>query len=243
MYYIKHNILMEKIYNIIAEDFSKTRCYTWKCLKIFGKKIIKDDDIQNKTLIDIGCGNGRNLDYIVLENIIKKNNIYSIDGCQKFVKMVKDKGYNCNECLIQEMKNVDNNTYDYLICIAVIHHLRTDEERFNAIIDCWNLVKKGGKAMFTTWAFEQNYIYKDKEIVINTKRPKKLELGDNIVVWKGNKLLEKDNTKYNSIVNRYYYIFNEETWKNLWKSFELLFPEVNIEIIYEEQNWITYVSS
>jgi SAM-dependent methyltransferase len=235
---------MEEIYNIIADDFNKTRCYTWKCLKIFGKKIIKDDDIQNKTLIEIGCGNGRNLDYIVLENIIKKNNIYSIDGCQNFVKMVKDKGYNCYECLIQEMKNIDNNTYDYLICIAVIHHLKTYEERFNAIVDCWNLVKKGGRAMFTTWAFEQNYIYKDKdeEIVINTKRPKKLDLGDNIVVWKGNKLLEKDNTKYYNIVNRYYYIFNEETWKKLWKSFELLFPELNIEIIYEEQNWITYVS-
>ena len=132
----------------------------------------------------------------------------------------------------------------------IIHHLKTDEERFNAIVDCWNLVKKGGKAMFTTWAFEQNYIYKDedKEIVINTKRPKKLELGDNIVVWKSNKISEKykiledSNTKYNNIVNRYYYIFNEETWRKLWKSFELLFPEVNIEIIYEEQNWITYVS-
>jgi 2-polyprenyl-3-methyl-5-hydroxy-6-metoxy-1,4-benzoquinol methylase len=241
MYYIKY-ILMNDIYNIIAEDFNKTRCYVWKCLKIFGKKIIKDDDIQNKTLIEIGCGNGRNLDYIVLENIIKKNNIYSIDGCQKFVEMIKNKGYNCNECLIQEIKNKDNNTYDYLICIAVIHHLKTDEERFNAIVDCWNLVKKGGKAMFTTWAFEQNYIYKDKdkdkEIIINTKRPKKLELGDNIVAWKSNKISEK----YNDI-NRYYYIFNEEKWKKLWNCFELLFPEVNIEIIYEEQNWITYVNS
>jgi len=216
-------------YNIIANDFSKTRAYVWNCIKLFINNCEKD-----KTIIEIGCGNGRNLDY-ALQKGFNKQNIYAMDACEEFIEIVKKK-YNSTIGLIQNINDIYlHKKYDYLLCVAVIHHLKTDEERFNAIVDCYNLINSGGSGIFTTWSYETNFTLSNGDKLI-TKKPKTFEKGDNIVGWNIN-----GRKKTSPIAERYYYIYTEHKWYELWQKFIKLFPLAKISISWEEQNWITIV--
>ena len=266
---------MSSCYDIIANDFSKTRAYTWKCVKNFidnmtindcsvdGQGI--DDRViegrgQEGRVIEVGCGNGKNIDYL-FKHGYSKDAIYSLDSCQLFVNMVKNKGYNC--CL-ELAQNIDKlypiNHFNYLLCIAVIHHMDKEEERINTIIKCIQLLKKGGRALFTVWAFEQSYTDECGTLFTTSKPRTFIKAGDNIVSWNRNRNRNRnkdmnensnDTTQINhknkkAIADRYYYIYTYEEWSLLWKNVEsqlqLHGHNINIKIYYEEQNWITDVT-
>ena len=264
---------MSSCYDIIANDFSKTRAYTWKCVKNFidnmtindcsvdGQGI--DDRViegrgQEGRVIEVGCGNGKNIDYL-FKHGYSKDAIYSLDSCQLFVNMVKNKGYNC--CL-ELAQNIDKlypiNHFNYLLCIAVIHHMDKEEERINTIIKCIQLLKKGGRALFTVWAFEQSYTDECGTLFTTSKPRTFIKAGDNIVSWNRNRNRNKDRnensedtTQINhknkkAIADRYYYIYTYEEWSLLWKNvdtqLQLHGHNINIKIYYEEQNWITDVT-
>ena len=65
-------------YSEISLEFSTTRAYVWKCVKDFCNLI---DDSEEKNIIEIGCGNGKNIQYI---NSKKKVNIIGVDNCQYY---------------------------------------------------------------------------------------------------------------------------------------------------------------
>ena len=263
---------MSSCYDIIANDFSKTRAYTWKCVKNFIDNMTINDcgvDDQGQEgqgiesrVIEVGCGNGKNIDYL-FKHGYSKVSIYSLDSCQLFVNMVKNKGYNC--CL-ELAQNIDKlypiNHFNYLLCIAVIHHIDTEEERINTITKCIKLLKKGGRALFTVWGFEQSYTDEYGTLFTTSKPRTFIKAGDNIVSWNRNKNKNKDNDKDNdkdsedttqinhknkkAIADRYYYIYTYEEWSLLWKNvicwLQLHGHNINIKIYYEEQNWITDVT-
>lgn len=252
---------MSSCYDIIANDFSKTRAYIWKCVKNFiDNMTINDGGIddqgqgkgQEGRVIEVGCGNGKNIDYL-FKHGYSKDAIYSLDSCQLFVNMVKNKGYNC--CL-ELAQNIDKlypvNHFNYLLCIAVIHHIDKEEERINTITKCIQLLKKGGRALFTTWAFEQSYT-DDHGTLFTTSKPRTfIKAGDNIVSWNKNKdRNSNDTTQINhknkkAIADRYYYIYTYEEWSLLWKNVVFWLQvhgyDVNVKISYEEQNWIADVT-
>jgi 2-polyprenyl-3-methyl-5-hydroxy-6-metoxy-1,4-benzoquinol methylase len=242
---------MSSCYDIIANDFSKTRAYVWNCVKQFIDNIHLD---ASTTIMEVGCGNGKNLDYLSKHGFTK-DAIHSLDSCQVFVNMVRNKGYNCSLELAQ---NIDilypSNYFDYLLCIAVIHHLPTEEERIDTITKCITLLKKGGHALFTTWAFEQSFT-DSCGTVFTTSKPRTFpNAGDNIVSWNKNKIddgaINQINHKNKKVVaDRYYYIYTYEKWCLLWENVKSRLQmidnnlDIRITIGYEEQNWVANVSS
>lgn len=48
------------------------------------------------------------------------------------------------------------NSIDAILCIAVIHHLSTDERRLQAIPEIISVLQIGGQALIYVWAKEQN---------------------------------------------------------------------------------------
>lgn len=249
---------MSSCYDIIANDFSKTRAYVWKCVRNFIDDIHLD---ASTTVMEVGCGNGKNLDYL-FKHGFTKDAIHSLDSCQVFVNMVRNKGYNCSLELAQNIDRIypyQSNHFDYLLCIAVIHHLPTKEERIDTITKCITLLKKGGRALFTTWAFEQSYT-DDCGTVFTTSKPRSFpNAGDNIVSWNKNK--NNNNNKINDgakdinhkqninhknkkvVADRYYYIYTYEEWCLLWENVKSRLQmidnnlDISIKIGYEEQNW------
>jgi SAM-dependent methyltransferase len=248
---------MSSCYDIIANDFSKTRAYVWKCVKHFidGTNV----DSEDIRVIEVGCGNGKNLDYLSKHGFTK-DAIYSLDSCQLFVNMVRNKGYNCSLELAQNIDRLyPSNRFDYLLCIAVIHHLPTEEERIDTITKCITLLKKGGRALFTTWAFEQSFT-DNCGTVFTTSKPRSFpNVGDNIVSWNKNKNKNKNkidsdgdgaiNHKNKKVVaDRYYYIYTYEKWCLLWENVKLRLQmidnnqDINVKTWYEEQNWVANVN-
>ena len=243
---------MSSCYDIIANDFSKTRAYVWKCVKQFIDNIHLD---ASTTVMEVGCGNGKNLDYL-FKHGFTKDAIHSLDSCQVFVNMVRNKGYNCSLELAQNIDRIyPSNHFDYLLCIAVIHHLPTEEERIDTITKCITLLKKGGRALFTTWAFEQSYT-DSCGTVFTTSKPRTFpNAGDNIVSWNKNKIDDgtKDTVQINRknkkvVADRYYYIYTYEKWCLLWENVKLRLQmidnnlDINVIIGYEEQNWVASVT-
>ena len=195
------DIHVKNVYNIIASEFDNTRYRPWTCVESFLDNIPK-----GSTIGDIGCGNGKNMLY-------RKDCLnYGCDFSEGLVNICLEKKLNvvCGDILNIPFKD---NTFDYTICIAVIHHLSTEEKRKNAIKELQRVTKKGGKILVLVWALEQE---KDSK--------RKFSKQDNFVDWKDKKKV--------ILGKRYYYVFKQNELESLIEDKD------NIEnSFYEKGNW------
>lgn len=172
--------LVEDFYNNNAERFSDTRFCLWDVVNNFGKKFNKND-----LVCDAGCGNGKNIKYFN-----NKCNMIGFDKCEKLVEICKRNKFNVTYGDI--LKTIYNDkTFNYIICIAVIHHLNSEEKHIDAINELLRILKINGELLFTLWAYESD-IYSKK---------KNFKKGDNYINF--------DKTK------RYYYIYDENMLINM----------------------------
>jgi ubiquinone/menaquinone biosynthesis C-methylase UbiE len=51
----------------------------------------------------------------------------------------------------------NNNSFDYILCIAVIHHLATYERKLQALKEIKRLLKKDCKALISVWGTQEKY--------------------------------------------------------------------------------------
>lgn len=134
---------IQDVYNQIAHSFDKTRFSIWKGVREFLDSLPVDS-----LLGDIGCGNGKNMLY--RQDIFVKG----YDSCDKFVTICKDKGLNVTNGDVRSLK-IRDEEYDNVICIAVIHHLKTKEERIKGLSELLRITKKRGQVLVYVWAWEQ----------------------------------------------------------------------------------------
>lgn len=139
------NTDVKTTYNTIADEFSRTRYTIWDAVKVF-----LDNIKPHTVLADIGCGNGKNMLY--------RKDITNIgmDICENFVKICREeRNLSVTHGSILNVP-FDSNIADNTICIAVIHHLKTIEERILAISELIRITKPGGHIMIYVWCFEQD---------------------------------------------------------------------------------------
>lgn len=176
---------VKDIYEQIAPQFNNTRQYRWSWVNEF-LNTLEDNSI----VLDLGCGNGRNMQHNNL-------NFIGIDNCKNFIDICKEKNLNVINSNILTIP-LQEQIADAIICIAVFHHLSTEENRLNALLEMKRLIKPNGKILLSVWSFEQ---------------PKKInrtfnEYGNNIVLWNNNQ---------GKIYERYYYIFKIDEILELFK--------------------------
>ena len=122
-----------------------------------------------KSFADIGCGNGKNMLYR------KDCTNIGCDFSENLVKICLEKNLNVISGDILNIPFKDN-TFDYTICIAVIHHLSTNEKRKKAISELLRVTKPNGKILILVWALEQE-----------PDSRRKFTEQDNMVNWKDKK--------------------------------------------------------
>jgi alkylated DNA repair protein alkB family protein 8 len=183
---------VKNVYNKIAKEFSNTRYRPWTCVEKFLNNIE-----SNSIIADIGCGNGKNMNYR------KDCNFYGCDFSYELVQICLKKKLNVIEGDILNIPYKDNFS-DYTICIAVIHHLSTKEMRLKAIEELVRITKSSGEIFILCWAMKQDTDSKRKF----TEQENYIDFCD-----KSKKILGK----------RYYYIFqNQELESLLPKNVEII---------------------
>lgn len=196
-------------YDQISKEFAVTRAYVWQCVKDFSKLITNKESL----ILEIGCGNGKNIEYITKNCECK---MIGVDTCQNFVDMCKAKQFETYNNNILDLQFSDF-TFDYMLCIAVFHHLLSEDTQISAMNEILRIMKPNSIGIITCWSVEQP---EDSKFKFNE--------GINVVLWKGRYELNKI---------RYYYVYSEDMFRKFFDKFS------NIEImkIYNEVgNWIIF---
>ena len=181
----------KKVWDEIAEGWSDWRQAPFPEVKKFIEENVRDPG----AVLDIGCGNGRNLIPFAQRGF----KCYGIDFSPKMIKLAREfferKKLSANFKVANAVKiPFKSEFFDYCISTAVIHHLQTDKERREALLGIRRVLKEGGKALLMVWnkygIGNWNLMLKPKETYIPWRRKGK-------TYW------------------RYYYLFNFFEFKRL----------------------------
>jgi len=192
----------EQAFDEIADEWNEYRKHPSHALPLLLEHVA-----EAESAVDAGCGNCRNA--IALAE--KFGKVFAFDASKKMVESafaaVKAKKLEhkiiVSRGKIQEMP-LDDSFVDAAFLIAVLHHLKTPEERLAALKEAFRVLKPGGRLLLTVW----------------NKRPG-LEKNEALVAWR-----KKDG----SVVQRYYYFFSEKELKQLaenagFKSIEFFYEK------------------
>jgi SAM-dependent methyltransferase len=197
-----------EVYNNISKDFDKTRFSVWRGVREFLDTLPTDS-----SLCEAGCGNGKNLLY--RSDLVVKGYDLSIE----MVKICQDKGLDVEEGDITKLKD-DNDSFNNVISVAVIHHLPTRELRIKAISELLRIVKTDGKVLITVWAYEQSN---------NSRR--KFDIGDNLVPFLNSK---------GENIYRFYHVYIEGELESEINDVKHLYKDV--KVYWELGNWCVIIT-
>lgn len=180
--------LLEKVkndYDAISDEFDITRKREWKEFEIFLADI-KD----GQHIADIGCGNGRFLEFL---NKHKKIEYIGIDNSKNLIKKAKETyGDHFKEGDMLEIP-LANESQDVVVAIASFHHLPNEKLRKKTLKEFARILKPKGTLLLTAWNLYQGkydkYFEKDSQ--------------DTYIPWG------------KSGINRYYYAFKPAELKSL----------------------------
>ncbi len=176
------------IWNSLAEQWDRFRS------KPFPKTIFYlSKNWEKGKILDVGCGNGRNLIPFAEKNFTCEGVDFSIEmlnhAKSKFKKLNLKSKFQVANMIDLPFKD---NSFDYLICIASFHHLNKIDQQ-KTLLEFKRILKPNGKIYITTWnKLQLKFLFKNKEVFIP---------------WK-----IKDQS-----YQRYYYLFNYFELKKLLK--------------------------
>ncbi|GAA5795878.1 S-adenosyl-L-methionine-dependent methyltransferase [Helicostylum pulchrum] len=194
---------VHEVYEVIATHFSDTRYKPWPVVEDFLNGL-KPGSLG----ADVGCGNGK---YIgVNPNVL----VLGSDRSSNLIKIVHDRGF---EGMVADGLNLPyrDNSFDFAISIAVIHHFASPERRLQAIKDLFKIVKPGGRVLVFVWALEQTKF---------SKRNFEPGQQDVFVPWKltpkkGQTEIKEKEEDF-PVYNRYYHLFKKGELDDLFEQVE-----------------------
>ena len=198
-------------YNSISRQFDSSRFCKWP-------EVIRFlDSIPAGALIaDIGCGNGKYLDYRGQDCIM-----FACDTSTCLLQIAEEKHPNCLSFSLGSVIALPykSDFFDAVIHIAVLHHISTHERRISALRELLRIVRSGGRVCISVWADEQTK--KDKwQRIDNTDT-------DYMIPF------DKRNGE---VIMRYYHLFTQADFRGLL--FTVL-NEVDIErFVFDKENWV-----
>lgn len=211
--------LVKKNYEDVAEEFDITRQKEpWQGLVELAK-IVEDEN----SVLDVGSGNGRLVRLFGGKTI----NYLGVDSSSSMVELAKANfpGYSFLTGDILELGQIKKINFDYVFCIAVLHHLPGADLQIAALKQLKNKVGADGKIIISVWNMWAQKKYRSliiKYYLLKLVGKNKMDLGDIIFSWK-NSLGEK-------LSERYYHAFTKCQLKKIAKAAGL-----QIEKLYKDK--------
>ncbi len=139
-----------KTYDEISKEFSDTRSFAGKEFEPFREYLR-----PGQTIMDLGCGNGRLLQYLEKEASAWHQKTFSYHGVDSSKNLLSEarKKYPNRTFQIGDMTKIPakDNSIDVLFCIRAFHHLPDRETRLIALKEIKRVVKPHGILILTVW--------------------------------------------------------------------------------------------
>ena len=130
-------------YDTVATHFSHTRHSPWPRVEAYVRSLR-----AGVSVLDVGCGNGK---YMGVNSSVR---MVGCDISERLVGICRQKGYAAEVGDCQQLRWGEAE-FDCVICVALMHHLSSDERRLQALSEMVRVLRVGGELLVTAWAQEQ----------------------------------------------------------------------------------------
>lgn len=183
-------------YNLISQEFSRTRKYNWEELNYF-----KGFVDQGQKVLDLGCGNGR------LYELLRDKGIdyYGTDVSEELIGIARA-SYPEGKFKGSDPLKIpfESAFFDAVFCIAVFHHIPSKEFRIEFLEECKRVLKPGGFLIITAWNLYQKktgWRLLLKHSALKLLGQSKLDFKDILFPWK--------DSSGKPLTERYYHLFTK----------------------------------
>jgi SAM-dependent methyltransferase len=191
-------------YEEIAESFDETREKPiWPPLLEILKGVSKGERV-----LDVGCGNGRIFKALSGQGV----EYFGVDQSCALIKICQEKysGQSFVVADIADLGVISKYDFNWVFCVAVLHHLPGFDSRLNALKQLKNKLGEDGKIVLTVWNMWSEDKFKKmiwKFFLLKLMRRNQMDFGDVLFDWKRNGMTSK----------RYYHAFRAGELKRLAK--------------------------
>jgi tRNA (uracil-5-)-methyltransferase TRM9 len=165
-------------YNLIAEDFSRTRFKIWPELEI----VLSRHFSPEGKVLDLGCGNGRFFEYFKNKDI----EYFGVDGSDKLISIAQKiyPGVNFQAADALTLPFPEG-FFDRILSIAVFHHIPSQELRIKFLEESKRVLKPGGILLLTVWNFKEakEFVLLLKSFLMKLLGLSKMDFGDFLEPW------------------------------------------------------------
>ena len=146
------------VYNKIAESWYNIRHWS-----IFNEELDKMSKEWDGKLLNIGCAHGA--DFVPFNS--DKFQLFGIDSSSELIllskKFAAKNGIIFHNCVADmRLLPFSDSSFDYVICMASLHHLLKRKERIQALKEMKRVVRKG--VFLTVWDIENKDLPNEKII-------------------------------------------------------------------------------
>jgi len=201
-----------KFYDQFAGSFSATRHQVQP-----GVHQLVHQMIQSETILDVGCGNGTLARMLAAEDF--QGSYLGLDMSEGLLTSAKDLFEHPSKGTFNFMPidladpnwhhSLLGNSYDWLACFAVLHHIPGEELRAQTARNFASLVSITGQVALSVWQWQNSPRLKKRVVPWSTVNidPEDLDEGDILLDWRAGK----------TIGYRYVHTFSEDSLSILAK--------------------------
>jgi 2-polyprenyl-3-methyl-5-hydroxy-6-metoxy-1,4-benzoquinol methylase len=226
---------VKNTYNEIADHFDLSRWKLWDDFVYFKQFLQKNQDV-----LDVGCGNGRNLD--LLKDL--QVNYFGVDISDKLIEKARGRQTEGVQTEFAVANILDlsqiNKKFDVILCVAVLQHIPKPLQK-QAVEQLKSKLKPNGVLLMTNWNLWQRKFW--KLIATNTWQ-KFFNKGESIfdipITSLGLKDMRVNYQEHNKpeIFKRYIYAFTNSDIKNLLKNCDLEIVDSFYTQRQNKTNWL-----